>query len=172
MHDLVLVSGGVRSGKSAFAESLLRHRYQESWLYWATGRAGDPEMEARIAAHRKLRPPGVLTLEEGFRDLLSSGRLENGGDLRERPLLLDSLGFCVLEILEDGCESWIERFSGALSGRPATTVIVTDEVGLGGISGSALGRRFADCIGLWNQRLARDATQVWTVMMGCPLRLR
>ena len=39
MHDLVLVSGGVRSGKSAFAESLLLHRYQESWLYWATGRA-------------------------------------------------------------------------------------------------------------------------------------
>ena len=73
MHDLVLVSGGVRSGKSAFAESLLRHRYQESWLYWATGRAGDPEMEARIAAHRKLRPPGVLTLEEGRREVFRPG---------------------------------------------------------------------------------------------------
>ncbi len=172
MHDLVLVSGGVRSGKSAFAESLLLHRYQESWLYWATGRAEDPEMDARIAAHRKLRPPGVLTLEEGFRDLLSSGRLAEGGDLRDSPLLLDSLGFCVLELMEEEFEPWIERFSGVLAGRRATTVIVTDEVGLGGVSGSTLGRRFADRIGLWNQRLAREAAQVWAVMMGCPLRLR
>ena len=172
MHDLVLVSGGVRSGKSAFAESLLLHRYQESWLYWATGRAEDSEMDARIAAHRKLRPPGVLTLEEGFRDLLSSGRLAEGGDLRDSPLLLDSLGFCVLELMEEEFEPWIERFSGVLAGRRATTVIVTDEVGLGGVSGSTLGRRFADRIGLWNQRLAREAAQVWAVMMGCPLRLR
>ncbi|MCL5284852.1 MAG: bifunctional adenosylcobinamide kinase/adenosylcobinamide-phosphate guanylyltransferase [Nitrospirae bacterium] len=172
MQDLVLVSGGVRSGKTAYAESLLRHRHQESWFYWATGRALDSEMESRIAAHKKCRPPGVVTIEEGFRDLLASGRLAEEGDLREKPLLIDSLGFCVLELLEEEIEPWIDRFSAVLSGRRAMTVIVTDEVGLGGVAGSALGRRFADRIGLWNQRLSREAAQVWAVMMGCPLRLR
>ncbi len=172
MHDLVLVSGGVRSGKSAFAESLLLHRYQESWLYWATGRAEDSEMDARIAAHRKLRPPGVLTLEEGFRDLLSSGRLAEGGDLRDRPLLLDSLGFCVLELMEEEFNRWTACIDGLFFFAPSASVFLTDEVGLGGVSGSTLGRRFADRIGLWNQRLAREAAQVWAVMMGCPLRLR
>ncbi len=172
MTDLILVSGGVRSGKSVFAESLLLHRHQHSWVYWATGRAEDSEMESRIALHRASRPSGVFTVEEGFRALLASGRLEEGGDLRTRPLLLDSLGFCVLELLEEEINPWIERFSSLLSGRRATTVIVTEEVGLGGVAGSPPARRFADRIGLWNQRLAHEASQVYAVMMGCPLRLR
>ena len=172
MRDLILVSGGVRSGKTAFAESLLLHRHQQSWLYWATGRAEDSEMEARIALHRASRPEGVHTLEEGFRAMMESGRLEEGGDLGDRPLLLDSLGFCVLELLEEEIGPWIERFSRLLSGRRATTVIVTEEVGLGVVAGSPLGRRFADRIGLWNQRLSLEASQVYAVMMGCPLRLR
>ena len=172
MADLVLVSGGVRSGKSAFAESLLLHRHQESWVYWATGQANDPEMDARIARHRESRPPGVLTVEEGFRDLLSSGRLEEGGDLIQRPLLLDSLSFCVLELMDEEIDPWMDRFSTILSNRRAMTVVVTDEVALGGVSASEVGRRFADRIGLWNQKLAREAAQVFAVLMGLPLRLR
>lgn len=169
--DLVLVSGGVRSGKSHFAESLLSLQHQDSWVYWATGQACDPEMAERIACHKASRPSGVLTVEEGFRALLASGRLEEG-DLGERPLLLDNLGFCVMELLDDEIEPWMDRFSTILARRKGMTVVVTDEVGFGGVALSELGRRFADRIGRWNQKLSREATQVYAVMMGCPIRLR
>lgn len=177
MGSLVLVSGGVRSGKSAFAESLMEKRFGNlPWIYWATGKALDPEMEERVRRHRNARKEGTVTLERGFRDLLGSGRLD--GDLSGTPILLDNLGFCVMDLLgsltEDGetFGEWTDRFSRAIENRKSSLLVVTDEVGQGGVALSPLGREFADRIGEWNQSLARQAAEVYAVMLGCPLRLR
>ena len=173
MGSLILVSGGIRSGKSAFAERLMDERAGSSWTFWATGRARDPEMEARIASHRKRRAAGVETVEDDFCAFVSSGIFGEGGPLSDTPLLLDNLGFCVMDLLElESSGSWVERFGRILSGRTGLTVIVTDEVGGGGIAMTPLGRSFADLTGEWNQQLARQASEVYTVVMGCPLRLK
>lgn len=173
MGSLVLVAGGVRSGKSAFAERLISERAGGAWTYWATGQAHDREMEERIAGHRLRRPAHVGTIEEGFCSLVSSGKIGEAGDLSEHPLLVDNLGFCVMELLEvEFSGSWIDRFGRVLAMRKGLTVIVTDEVGAGGVAMTPPGRTFADRIGEWNQRLAAQADEVYVVMMGCPLRLK
>jgi adenosylcobinamide kinase/adenosylcobinamide-phosphate guanylyltransferase len=173
LGSLVLVSGGVRSGKSAFAERLISERAGGGWTYWATGQARDREMEERIAGHRLRRPAHVGTIEEGFCSLVSSGKIGETGILSDRPLLIDNLGFCVLELLEvEFSGPWMDRFGRVLATRKGLTVVVTDEVGSGGVAMTPLGRTFADRIGEWNQRLASQADEVYVVMMGCPLRLK
>ncbi|MCL5953693.1 MAG: bifunctional adenosylcobinamide kinase/adenosylcobinamide-phosphate guanylyltransferase [Nitrospirae bacterium] len=173
MRDLVLVTGGIRSGKTAFAMSLLVHRFGNDWLYWATGKALDAEMEERIARHRKERPEGVMTLEAGLREGIDSGNLAGEETWARMPVLLDSLGFCVLETLSEAdITVWMDRLSELVAGRPGPVVVVSEEVGWGGISMDRSARLFADRLGLWNQRLAREAGSVYAVMAGCPLRIR
>ena len=173
MRDLVVVTGGVRSGKTAFAMEILCHRHGHRWLYWATGKAFDSEMEARIARHKTERPEGVATLEAGLSEVFSGRILGTGGDLDGLPVLLDSLGFCVLETLsEPSIDPWMDRLSELFDRRQGPVVVVTEEVGWGGVAMTPSGRLFADRLGLWNQRLARAASCVYAVMAGCPLRLR
>lgn len=167
------MTGGIRSGKTAFAMSLLAHRFGDHWLYWATGSALDAEMEERIALHRKERPSGVVTLEASLREGITSGDLGRGGRRDGWPVLLDSLGFCVLETLaEPDMKGWMDRLSDLFSGRTGPVVVVSEEVGWGGVSMDASARLFADRLGLWNQHLAREARAVYAVMAGCPLRIR
>ncbi|MGC8530229.1 MAG: bifunctional adenosylcobinamide kinase/adenosylcobinamide-phosphate guanylyltransferase [Leptospirillia bacterium] len=173
MRDLVLVTGGIRSGKTAFAMSLFFHRFGDDWLYWATGKALDSEMEERIALHRKERPTGVLTLEAGLGEGMASGDLLGEGKWARMPVLLDSLGFCVLETLsEPDMTGWMDRLSDLFAARSGPVVVVSEEVGWGGVSMDRSARLFADRLGLWNQRLAREAGSVYAVMAGCPLRIR
>ena len=167
------MTGGIRSGKTAFAMSLLVHRFGNDWLYWATGKALDAEMEERIARHRKERPEGVMTLEAGLREGIASGSLAGEGARARMPVLLDSLGFCVLETLSEAdITGWMDRLSELVAGRAGPVVVVSEEVGWGGISMDRSARLFADRLGLWNQRLAREAGSVYAVMAGCPLRIR
>ena len=167
------MTGGIRSGKTAFAMSLLVHRFGNDWLYWATGKALDAEMEERIARHRKERPEGVMTLEAGLREGIDSGNLAGEETWARMPVLLDSLGFCVLETLSEAdITVWMDRLSELVAGRPGPVVVVSEEVGWGGISMDRSARLFADRLGLWNQRLAREAQAVYAVMAGCPLRIR
>ena len=167
------MTGGIRSGKTAFAMSLLVHRFGNDWLYWATGKALDAEMEERIARHRKERPEGVMTLEAGLREGIDSGNLAGEETWARMPVLLDSLGFCVLETLSEAdITVWMDRLSELVAGRPGPVVVVSEEVGWGGISMDCSARLFADRLGLWNQRLAREAGSVYAVMAGCPLRIR
>jgi adenosylcobinamide kinase/adenosylcobinamide-phosphate guanylyltransferase len=151
----------------------MTERAGPAWTYWATGQAHDREMEDRIAGHRLRRPAGVDTLEDSFFSLVSSGKIGETGPLNDTPLLLDNLGFCVMELLEvEFSHQWVERFGRVLAARKGLTVIVTDEVGLGGVAVTPLGRTFADRIGEWNQALSAQADEAYTVIMGCHLRLK
>ena len=167
---LVLVTGGARSGKSAYAEKLLRDAPRA--IFVATALATDPEMAARIAAHRSRRPPAWETVEEA-RDL--------AGVLRtvphDVPVIVDCLGFWVSNLLEAGCDEKkvlerAEEFLLAAGRREALTVTVTNEVGSGVIPPFPLGRLYRDLLGQVNQMVAHAAVAVYLLVCGIPLRLK
>ena len=170
----VLVLGGSRSGKSAFAESLVADREDVTYLATSQGPTDDAEWAARVAAHRARRPAGWATLETTApSDLLRGGAV-----------LVDSVTTWVAALMDETGVWDDEPGSGErLAGRcdalvnawamtPADVVAVSDEVGLGVVPETRSGRRFRDVLGEVNQRLAGTADQVWFVVAGLPQRLR
>jgi adenosyl cobinamide kinase/adenosyl cobinamide phosphate guanylyltransferase len=160
---LVLVLGGARSGKSAVAE----RRAGEGAApvtYVATGTATDPEMVARIAAHRRRRPEQWATVEVGAGDDLA-GTLA----ALEGTVLLDALGTWLAA--QPGFEVDGGRLCAALAGRAGDSVVVSDEVGLGVHPATEVGRHFRDALGTLNQQVAAVADDVLLVVAGRSLRL-
>jgi adenosyl cobinamide kinase/adenosyl cobinamide phosphate guanylyltransferase len=157
---IVLVLGGARSGKSAFAERLAG-TLPEPVTFVATGMASDEDMAARIARHRARRPA-------------SWGTVEAGPDLT--PLLRDLLGTVVV----DSLGAWVaacdmapdvDGFLDALRRRDGDTVLVGEEVGLGVHPPTAVGVRFRDAVGEVNAAVAELADDVRLVVAGRGLRL-
>lgn len=181
---LVLVTGGARSGKSAFAEGLARQGRQPV-LYLATAEAGDDEMRARIREHRQRRPSEWPTLEAP-RDVGVAL-----ATVRDRPgtVLLDDLGLLVTNRL---LEYWDDARPTSQVGSEIDTVlagerhalraaqdaggwdliVVTNEVGLGIVPGTPLGRVFRDALGRANQAFAAAAAEVYLLVAGIPLRIK
>lgn len=172
------VTGGARSGKSAFAEHLARGLCGESVLYIATSEApeSDTEMRRRVEEHRLRRPAGWGTFEISYSaagaSLHDAGRAARGAEA----VLLDSLTLWVSGRMSAGAgEELLDELDGflAVAGElAAPVVVVTDEVGLGLVPESPEGRRFRDLLGLANQRAAAAAEEVYLCVSGVPLRMR
>ncbi len=181
---LTFVTGGARSGKSAFAERLAR----ESGLpvtYLATMRAGDDELAARVERHRARRPEGWTTVEEPLR-LAGAIAAAPPGDL----LLVDCLGLWVANVLfdtvpdpdaaraadfetaVDGCLGRTAEAVAELAARPGPAVVVTNEVGSGIVPAGALSRYYRDALGLTNQAFAAAAERAFVLISGLPLQLK
>ena len=177
---LALILGGVRSGKSEYAESLARD-LNRPILYLATGRSTDAEMEERIRRHRERRPARWSTLEEPF-DL--SGELKNIRSDSDQPpaVLIDSLDTWVSNmLLEHEVEGdQAEKLTLAALDNlleiqlhwPEAWFLVSSEVGLSPVPPNVLGRRFQDLLGLVNQRVAAAAGRVWLVVAGIPVEIK
>jgi len=163
---VTLVLGGVRSGKSRHAERLLEEA-AESAAYIATAEPGDAEMAARIAAHRERRGGFWRTVEAPLA-LPGAIRAET------RPMLVDCLTLWLSNAMLAGRD--IEAETGALLAalRDAVppVVLVANEVGLGLVPETALGRRFRDAAGQLNQEVAALADRVVFVAAGLPLALK
>jgi adenosyl cobinamide kinase/adenosyl cobinamide phosphate guanylyltransferase len=157
---IALFLGGARSGKSALAERFAA-TLPGPVTYVATfsSNGADPEMEARIAAHRARRPADWETCEAGA-DLPGVVRRVGG------TLLIDSLGMWVA-----GGHADADSLCDALVGRVGDCVIVSEEVGLGVHPSSAAGRTFRDALGALNQRVAAIADAASLVVAGRALRL-
>lgn len=178
--SLILVTGGVRSGKSKFAEEYVMREGKDPWLYFPTAYPTDQEMILRIDRHRKERDPRFRTLDplafaSSFPDLLHC--LEPYSP--DSSVLLDGLGLLLSGMLEEQTdvpvENLVEKASSCLSflmERNGLTVVVTEETGLGGIPMTPLGRRFADLLGEVNQMLASRADFVYMLVAGCVIPLR
>ena len=172
---LTLVLGGVRAGKSSYAQRLASVGGRV--LFVATAEAGDPEMAARIAAHRRDRPPDWDTLEEPV-DLV--GAL-SGAANRYDTILLDCLTLWVSNLLLRSADADSSR-AGILTETEwlldvyrrgsASWVIVSNEVGLGVVPPTRLGRIFADELGRVNQLVAAAADDVYFMAAGLPLTLK
>ena len=178
---LCLVLGGVRSGKSAFAEKLAGD-LQQPTLYVATGSPTDTDMAERIRRHRESRPVDWSTLEEPV-DL--PGRLEAALAVADPPgvVLIDSLDLWVSNMLleheKEPAEavssltlSALDRLLEVCHHSSASFFIVSSEVGLAPVPPFPLGRRFQDLLGLVNQRVAAAAQRVYMVVAGIPLEIK
>ena len=178
--ELILILGGARSGKSAFAERLAAARAGEV-LFVATATAGDEEMARRIAAHRAARPAGWRLLEA---PAAVADRLADDGILAGvETVLLDCLTLLVSNLLlaheAAGEEEVTRRVDAEIDGLlrrfdegAASWLIVSNEVGLGLVPPYPLGRIFRDLLGRANQRLAARADRVYLMVAGLPLDIK
>jgi adenosyl cobinamide kinase/adenosyl cobinamide phosphate guanylyltransferase len=167
---ILLLVGGARSGKSALAVSLARSS-RRPVVFVATAEARDEEMAERIRRHRAERPPDWHVTEEPVA-LRGTFEQADAGAL----ILLDCLSLWVANMLERGAGAdEIEAEASALAllaaARPAPTVAVTNEVGLGVVPGSPLGRSYRDLLGRVNAIWAEHAADAAFVVAGRLLRL-
>ena len=172
---LTLVLGGVRAGKSRYAQQLAEDGRRV--LFVATAEAGDDEMAARIQAHRAERPADWYTLEEPL-DLVTvlAPRLPDYDTV-----LLDCLTLWVSNLLlQDGDDHHVRPDISSQAGRllelyeqgDAAWIVVSNEVGLGIVPATKLGRVYADELGRVNQRFAAAADDVIVMFAGLPVNLR
>jgi adenosylcobinamide kinase/adenosylcobinamide-phosphate guanylyltransferase len=170
---LILIGGGARSGKSAFALGYAR-RLAESGrprFFFATAQAFDDEMRARIAQHRTDRGHDFETIEEPIALAEALGRIPG-----EAVALVDCLTLWLSNLLctdvpEAEIRARIDGLAAAAAARPGPTLLVTNEVGLGLVPESSLGRAFRDLAGTAHQRLGAVADEVYAALMGRILRL-
>jgi adenosylcobinamide kinase / adenosylcobinamide-phosphate guanylyltransferase len=166
---LLLILGGTRSGKSRYALRRARDAAGESVTFVATARAGDPELDRRIAAHQAERPAGWFTREVD-RDMARAIRDADASHL----LLIDSLTLWASTIVEEEeglRERWAE-VCAALSHRARSVILVSEEVGMGVIPNNELARRFVDELGWLNQRAAEACDEVRVMIAGLPVILK
>ena len=168
LPSVTLVLGGARSGKSAYAEQLISHRGEG--IYIATAEAGDAEMAERIRAHQERRGRGWTTVEE---PLALADAIDRHSQA-ERPALVDCLTLWLSNVMAAGHD--VAHETGALVaalGRAAgPVVLVANEVGLGLVPETPIGRAFRDHAGRLNQAVATAAGRVVFVAAGLPLILK
>lgn len=175
-----MILGGARSGKSAMAERMAREMGGRV-TYLATAQALDEEMRQRIENHRAARPQEWRTVEEPLELAQAVTRAAAESDV----LLVDCLTLwvsnqlCLIEAPESTPEwhaalgelarrlegSVAQLLEGVRSGE-ATALVVSNEVGLGLVPPTALGRAYRDLLGMVNRRLAAEAGQVLLMVAG------
>lgn len=170
LPHLSLVIGGAASGKSAFAEALVRDTGRPRvYVATATATATDDEMRAKIARHRALRGLDWTTVEEPF---------DMGAALAtvaaDQVVLVDCATLWLTNHLlaEHDLEAECAALQEALAASAAPVVVVTNEVGQGIVPDNALSRRFRNAQGALNRQLASRAGLVVTVIAGLPLVLK
>ncbi|MCB2055350.1 MAG: bifunctional adenosylcobinamide kinase/adenosylcobinamide-phosphate guanylyltransferase [Geminicoccaceae bacterium] len=163
-----LVLGGARSGKSRFAEELVSRR-SGPLVYLATAQARDEEMTRRIADHRARRGDRWATREVPI-DLAPALAAEDEGSI----LLVDCLTLWLANLMEHEADldAAAEELCRVLTRTARPVVLVSNEVGLGLVPATPLGRRFRDAAGRLNQQVAAVVDDVFFVAAGLPLRLK
>jgi adenosylcobinamide kinase/adenosylcobinamide-phosphate guanylyltransferase len=164
-----LVLGGARSGKSAFAEKLASESALEK-IYIATATAGDDEMCARITHHKTRRGDTWRTVEEPLDLAGVCAREARSGHI----LLVDCLTLWLSNLMhaEHDIETETQRLTEVLQQRSCPVVLVSNEIGLGLVPETALGRQFRDEQGRLNQRVAACVDEVAFVVAGLPLWIK
>lgn len=182
--ELILVLGGARAGKSAFAEQLIGS-YGRRILYVATAEAKDDEMRTRIQSHRAQRPATWMTLEAPTE---VGARLIDAKPAADA-ILLDCLTLLVTNVMlmyegegaegsiaeavaEAAVNAEIEALLDTQSQLGLPMVVVSNEVGMGLVPPYPLGRFYRDVLGRANQRLAAAANQAYLLVAGLPITLK
>ena len=164
-----LVLGGARSGKSAFAEQLIGASGLAK-VYLATATAGDDEMQSRIAHHRKRRGDGWVTIEEPIALVDALTREATQG----RAVLVDCLTLWLSNLMFAGrdCDVEAPRLTEFIGAAKQPIVFVSNEIGLGLVPETPLGRNFRDAQGRLNQLVAAVVPNVVFIAAGLPLWLK
>ena len=177
MKKIILITGGQRSGKSSYAERLALS-LTENPVYMATARVWDDEFRERVRIHREKRGSQWTNIEEETR--LSKH------DVAGRVVLIDcctlwATNYFYERAMADGndrlpdvnatledLKAEFEQFTA----QDATFIFVTNEIGLGGTSDSAVQRRFTDLLGWLNQFIASRADEVVLMVSGINVKIK
>ncbi|GAA6209594.1 bifunctional adenosylcobinamide kinase/adenosylcobinamide-phosphate guanylyltransferase [Cognatishimia sp. WU-CL00825] len=168
LAKISLILGGASSGKSAFAEQMVKETGSPK-VYLATAQAYDPEMQAKIAAHLVMRGENWATIEE---PLALKSTLESLSE--NHVVLLDCATMWLSNHLlaASDIEREVTELLSSLDKCKARVVIVSNEVGMGIVPDNALARQFRDEQGKLNQKLAQSADLVAFVIAGLPQVLK
>ncbi len=171
-HRVVLVLGGVRSGKSRYAQELAKRGQRVAFL--ATAEARDDDMRQRIDRHREDRPATWTTVEEpvALEDALQqcAGQFDT--------ILIDCLTVWTSNLMEhDGSDcqrifARADRLAQVLRAASGTVIVVSNEVGSGIVPDNEMARLYRDLLGGINQRIAAAADEVVLLVAGCPLTIK
>ncbi|MBN1863498.1 MAG: bifunctional adenosylcobinamide kinase/adenosylcobinamide-phosphate guanylyltransferase [Victivallales bacterium] len=165
-----LVTGGCRSGKSRFALGLAGSA--ENPIYIATAAAGDDEMRGRIAIHRSQRGEHWSCIEERINVAAAiSEAADRGADF----IVLDCITIWVSNIIlstPESFEAHLDKLIKLLPELHTPIAIVTNEVGSGIVPENHIARKFRDCSGFANQRIAEVVDHVFVTISGIPLKLK
>jgi len=167
----ILIGGGARCGKSELALRLARG-LGERRIFIATAEAGDAEMASRIVRHSKERGPDFRTLEVPF-ELEAAFRSLKDVDV----VVLDCLTLWLSNLLcrgfnEDDILRRFKDWAAAARGLRCHLIVVSNEVGLGLVPETPLGRVFRDVAGRAHRLLAEGSDEVYFGVMGQMLRLK
>ena len=176
---LTLILGGARSGKTAYAQKLAAER-SDAVLYVATAEAGDEEMAARITAHRAERARHWRTLESPRR----TGAAVRTASVGAEVVLIDCLTLLASNVIAPvsqpptaeaagaALNAEVDELLAAYRESAAEWIVISNEVGLGLVPPTPLGRVYRDALGRANQRMAAQADEVVLMVAGLPLRLK
>lgn len=169
---LTLITGGARSGKSRMALEKAQGFSRKAFL--ATAQVTDTDMAERIEKHKKERGSDFLTIEEPL--YLAEG-IRRATD-RANVILIDCLTFWLNNLIHhfgdapERISKEIKDFLGLLDEKPVPLVIVTNEIGMGVVSGEVLTRHFVDEQGRLNQEVAQRSDEVILMVSGIPQILK
>ena len=180
MAGITFILGGARSGKSSYAVSLAKS-FSDRVVYLATGIPSDEEMRTRIENHRIARPEFWKTIEEPLNVGTVLIKIEGTTDV----ILLDCLSVFVSNLilhyqsegasdteLEEKVLSRLLKTISIAREIKSKLIIVSNEVGMGVVPGTPLGRLFRDIMGRANQITAAEADEVFLLVAGLPIRLK
>jgi adenosylcobinamide kinase/adenosylcobinamide-phosphate guanylyltransferase len=171
MTRRTLVLGGVRSGKSLYAEGLARADGRGVTVV-ATATADDAEMAARIAAHRARRPPAWSVIETPIHLVETLQRTCR----RDRVVIVDCLTLWITNLVCSDDDALADRETRALCDLlpelPGGLILVSNETSLGIVPTGALTRRYLDCAGALHRRVAVEMDRVVLLVAGLPLTLK
>ncbi len=166
----LLVIGGAKSGKSAYAESLF-DLFPAPYTYIATAQPLDDEMVERVRLHRERRKEKWQTIECPFDLPATLGGLAG----MKQPVLVDCITLWLSNLLcfrsADPVPA-VEDLCAAVKGAEYPLVIVSNETGCGIVPESPLARQFRDLAGSTNQKLAHICSSVIMVVAGLPMQLK
>lgn len=170
MKRIILITGGQRSGKSAYAERLALS-LSSNPVYMATARIWDEEFAERVKLHQMRRGPEWENIEEE--------KQLSRHDVRDRVVLIDCCTLWAANYISDSKDSSVSQVLSQLqaefdsfTSQDATFIFVTSEIGLGGISSNPLQRHFADLLGSFNQYVASQADEVIMMVCGIPVKVK
>ncbi len=171
MPQVILVTGGARSGKSRYAMELALG--YEKRVFIATAQVTDGEMKERIERHRRERGDLFVTLEEPLDLAGAIGSLPSDTGVALVDCLTVWLGNLFHHLGDVDLESpAIWDFLRVLEEPPFSLILVTNEVGMGLVPPDVLSRRFRDVAGLVNQEVARRAHRVVFTVCGIPMVIK
>jgi adenosylcobinamide kinase/adenosylcobinamide-phosphate guanylyltransferase len=168
---IALIGGGVRSGKSAFALELARGRGPRR-VFIATAQPLDAEMQARIVEHARFRGDDFKTIEEPFAVPAKLAELHDVD-----VVVVDCLTLWLSNLLprdegEARILEQVDALARVIERCSFHVVLVTNEVGMGVVPETPLGRAFRDLAGRAHQRLASIAHEIYLAVLGVVLRVR